>query len=61
MKLLLNHARLWRCLENMRLHSLDEVKDEIPGKRGSARREMHEKKVEEAVAGKWNCGEPTRA
>ena len=34
---------------NMKLHSLDEVKDELIGKKGTPERDEHERKVEEAL------------
>lgn len=33
----------------MKLHSLDEVKDELIGKKGTPERDEHERKVEEAL------------
>ena len=34
---------------NMKLYSLDEVKDELIGKKGTPERDEHERKVEEAL------------
>lgn len=36
-------------IENMKLYSLDEVKDELIGKIGTPERDEHERKVEEAL------------
>ena len=46
-------------MEKMRLHSLDEVKDDVLGKRGSARREAHERRVKDAVYA-YHLGEAIR-